>query len=53
MDVIKTELDCAMSGDELVDENGEEDPLAVTMPEVEVSSAEKVLQSGKKALVSL
>lgn len=53
MDIIKTESDFATSGDELVYQNGEEDQLAVPLHEDEVSSAEKLLQSGKKALVSL
>lgn len=45
MDVIKTEPDSVESVNKLVDENGEEDPLAVPSPEAEVSSAEIVLQS--------
>jgi hypothetical protein len=53
MDVMKTEPDSAMSGDEMADDNGEEDRLAVPLPEAEVNSSEKVLQTGKKALVSL
>jgi hypothetical protein len=53
MDVIKTEPDSAVSGDEMADDNGEQDPLSVSLPEAEVSSTEKVLQTRKKALVSL
>jgi hypothetical protein len=48
MDIVKTEPDSAMSGDEMAHDNGEEGRLAVPLHEAEVNLVRKCYRLERK-----